>query len=156
MFLFLHIHTWGCMFLVKHLYCSGHSLSGPWGCESSVNSVVMKDSRTCPRGSQKNCRPPAQRPWSAPQLRGPCSQHHTESSLQTGETHSPSGLGFTAVFLLGDFYLLNTNVHLCCALFIVNFKLNKGKPQLDVLDHWITGCNVQLSIFLKTESKNSP
>ena len=98
-----------CMFLINPLPCGGHSLSGLWGCESLVNTVVMKDSRTSPGGSQGDC-PPAQRPCSAPQLRGSCSPHHPEGSLQTGKTHPPSGSGFTGVFLLGDFYSAQTSI----------------------------------------------
>ena len=75
--------------------------------------------RTCPGGSEeKGTTPPAQRPCSAPQLRVSCSQHHPESSLQTGETHPPSGSESTCVFLLGDFYLLIANGEIYCALFI--------------------------------------
>ena len=37
-------------------------------------------------------------------------QHNPESSLQTWKPHPPSGLGFTCVFLLGYFYLLNVKV----------------------------------------------
>lgn len=44
MFLFLHIHPWGCMFLVNHLQCSGHSRV-VLGAELLINSVVMKLSR---------------------------------------------------------------------------------------------------------------
>ena len=44
---------------------------------------------------------PGQRPCSAPQLRASCSQHHPESSLQTGERHPPSGSGVYRCFPSG-------------------------------------------------------
>ena len=41
--------------LANPLPCHGHSLSGPWGCESLVNSVVMKPPVRKPRGQSSLC-----------------------------------------------------------------------------------------------------
>ena len=54
------------MLSVNHVPCSGHSLGGTWGSEALVNSVVMKDSRTFPGGSQGNCPPSSETLVSAP------------------------------------------------------------------------------------------
>ena len=62
-FLFLHTHTRVCMFLVNLLQCSGHSLSGPWGCESLVKSVVMKPPMRKPRGQISLCALPRPHIW---------------------------------------------------------------------------------------------
>ena len=43
------------MFSVNRLPCSGHSLSGPWGCESLINSVVMKPPVRTLRGQSSLC-----------------------------------------------------------------------------------------------------
>ena len=44
-----------CMFLVNPLPCGGHSLSGLWGCESLVNTVVMKPPMRKLRGQSSLC-----------------------------------------------------------------------------------------------------
>ena len=87
---------------------------------------------------------PVQRPCSALQLRASCSQHPLESSLHMGKTHPPWGSGFTCIFLLGDFYLLDIKVEVYCALFIIKQKFLEVNPEWPVgLDlPQVTGCNV--------------
>ena len=62
-FFFLHTHTRVRMFLVNLLQCSGHSLSGPWGCECLVKSVVMKPPMRKPRGQISLCALPRPHIW---------------------------------------------------------------------------------------------
>ena len=68
--LFLHIHPWVCMFFINCLQCSGHSLSGNWGCEALANSVMMKPPVRKPRGQSSLGALPPRPPASA--LSGNC------------------------------------------------------------------------------------
>ena len=43
------------MFLVNCVQCNGHSLSGPWGCGSLVNSVVRKPPMRMPSRQSSLC-----------------------------------------------------------------------------------------------------
>lgn len=116
------------MFLVNRLQCSGHSLSGPWGCESSVNSVVTKDSRTCPRGSQRNCRLPAQRPWSAPQLRGHALSITQTAPCRRGRHTLPRAWGLQLLSFWVIFtYSTQTSIFVVPFLLSVS-SLTRGNP----------------------------
>ena len=102
-----------------------------------------KSSRKFPADSQGNCIPSSETLLS-PTTQGVMVSTHPESSLQTGETHPPRGSGFTCVFLLGDFYLLDKKVEVHCALFIIKQKFVEVNPEWPVgLDlPQVTGCNV--------------
>ena len=49
-----------------------------------------------------------------------------------GKTHPPGGSGFTCIFLLGDFYLLDIKVEVYCALFIIKQKFLEVNPEWPV------------------------
>ena len=92
--------------------------------------------------------PPAQRACLAPQPRESCSQHHPESSRQTGKTHPPSGLGFVGVFPLGYFYLLDKKVE-STVLFVSSSNTTQVNPERRVFNDLclVTRCNVEGSPF---------
>ena len=91
---------------------------------------------------------PAQRACLAPQPRESCSQHHPESSRQTGKTHPPSGLGFVGVFPLGYFYLLDKKVE-STVLFVSSSNTTQVNPERRVFNDLclVTRCNVEGSPF---------
>ena len=59
-----------------------------------------------------------------------------------GETHPPSGSGFIDVFLLGYFYLLDPEVDVYCAFFIIKHNITHVNPEwcIDVL--WVSAGSV--------------
>ena len=69
------------MFSVNRLPCTGHSLSGPWGSESLVNSVVVKPVRK-PRGQSSLCDLPRPRFWA---------QGKPSLTNSTGKGQAPGG-----------------------------------------------------------------
>ena len=114
-------------------------------CEWSFWNTLppSKSSRTFSGGSQGNCTPSSETLVS-PTTQGVMLSTHPESSLQMGKSHPPRGSGFTCVFLLGDFYLLDVKVEVYCALFIIKQKFVEVNPEWPVgLDlPQVTGCNV--------------
>ena len=177
------------MLLVNHLECSGHSLSGPWGCESLGNSVMMKPpvrkprgqsslgalpplpsasalsgnrllqipqewvkplvgsmgSRTFPGGSQGNRpRPPSSETLLSPTAQGVLFSAPPRELPADGETLPPSGSGFIAGFLLGDFYLLNAKVKNECVLCLTGLNFKELNPERPILSNllWVSGSNI--------------
>ena len=86
--------------------------------------------------------PPAQRACSAPQPGESYSQHHPESSRQTGKTHPPSGPGFVGVFPLGYFYLLDKKVE-STVLFVSSSNTTQVNPERRVFNYLclVTRCS---------------